>query len=105
MPENKPRGGHGPRKLSRAKLDELRAEGKCFNCRQTGHEQRNCPKLQSMKPPKHTVNAGSICFAKMEKLAEQKEQADVYLGNVTMTGSDPISDELKEFEELEFKIH
>ena len=105
MLENKPRGGHGPRKLLRAKLDELRAKGKCFNCEQMGHEQCNCPKLQSMKPPKQTVNTGSIYFAKMEKLVEQKEQADVYLGNVMMTGSNPILDELKEFEELKFKIH
>ena len=103
--ENKPRGGHSPRKLSRAKLDELRAKGKCFNCRQIGHKQRNCPKLQSMKPPKQTVNTGSIRFAKMEKLVEQKEQANVYLRNITMTGSDPISDKLKEFKELKFKIH
>ena len=58
-----------------------------------------------MKPPKQTVNTGSIHFAKMEKLTEQKRQANIYLGNIMMTGSNLISDKLKEFEELKFKIH
>ena len=33
----KPRANH--KKLSRAKMDELRAKGRCFNCREKGHEQ------------------------------------------------------------------
>ena len=40
------------KKLSRKQMDTLRAESKCFNCREAGHEQRNCPKLQSMKLPR-----------------------------------------------------
>ena len=33
------------KKLSRKQMDMLRAEGKCFNCREAGHKQRNCPRL------------------------------------------------------------
>ena len=54
-------------------MDTLRAEGKCFNCREAGHEQRNCPRLQSMKPPKTAIKAGVIGFTSLEKLAETSE--------------------------------
>ena len=94
-----------PRKLSREQLDALRAAGKCFNCRETGHEQRNCPKLNSMRPPRPAIGSGSISFAKMEELADRKEKADIYLGHVSLNGSDPIADESRELEELEIRIH
>jgi Holliday junction resolvase RusA-like endonuclease len=104
-PENKPKAGYSGKKLSRAKLDALRAEGKCFNCRETGHEQRNCPKLQSMKPPKAAITAGSVRFTQMEKLAAKKEQADILVGSILVIESDPIADELRELEEIEFRVH
>jgi len=72
--EYKPKPGSNMKRLPRSKLDELRAEGKCFNCRQPGHEQRNCPRLQSMKPPRPAVQSGSISFARMEKLTAKKAQ-------------------------------
>ena len=104
-PESKSKPGYNNKRLPRAKLDKLRAEGKCFNCRQTGHEQRNCPKLQSMKPPRPSINAGSISLVNMDKLAAEKEKVDVFLGSVAIAEFDPIAEELKEFEELEFRIH
>jgi len=100
---NKP--GPSQQKLSRTKLDELRAEGKCFNCREKGHEQRNCPKLSSMKPPKPAIKTGSISFTKMEKLADRKQRADIYAGHISMIESDQIADELREFEEVELRVH
>ena len=93
------------KKLSRTKMDTLRAEGKCFNCQQTGHEQRNCPKLSAMKPPKPAIRTGAMSLANMDKLAKQKEEADVYFGHISIEETDPITEELCELEELEFKVH
>jgi len=86
--EQRPRAGPSQQKLSRAKLDELRAEGKCFNCKEKGHEQRNCPKLNSLRPPRSAIKTGSISFAKMEKLADRKEKADLYSGYIAVIEPD-----------------
>ena len=71
--KDKPKPGANHRKLSRVKMDELRAEGRCFNCREKGHEQQNCPKLNSMEPPKSAINTRLIQFASLERLAEKKD--------------------------------
>jgi hypothetical protein len=86
-------------------MDNLRAEGKCFNCRETGHEQRNCPKLNSMRPPRQAIKAGAISFTKMEELADRKEKADIYVGNVSIEETDPIAEKFREYEEIERKVH
>ena len=75
-------------------MNLLRAEGKCFNCQETGHEQRNCPKLNLMRPPKPIIKARSISFTKMEELAKHKARADVYIGSIGIIEPDPIADEL-----------
>jgi len=108
-PQNAPRERPKPapihHKLSRNKMDTLRAEGKCFNCQEKGHEQRNCPRLNMMKPPKSAVKAGSIRFAYMDKLAEMKDRADTYVGSMSIIEADPIMDKLREYEELELRVH
>ncbi|KAJ3474431.1 hypothetical protein NLI96_g12462 [Meripilus lineatus] len=85
-PENSPKGNQensqnkkgkdSPRErknpLSREERDRLRAEGRCFNCRDVGHESRNCPKRKTAKAP--TVHAGSVRFDKLEQLAKQARQ-------------------------------
>ena len=38
-----------PPKLSKEEEAELRAAGKCFNCKEVGHISRNCPHLNSVK--------------------------------------------------------
>jgi len=101
-PEYKPKTGPSNKRLPRAKLDELRAEGKCFNCQQPGHEQWNCPKLHSMRPPRPMVNIGSVSFS---KTAAKKDKADVFFGSVAIAESDQIVDKLKEYEDLELKVH
>jgi hypothetical protein len=40
--------GPGVPGLSRPEFDQLSREGKCFNCKQTGHLARNCPKLKPL---------------------------------------------------------
>jgi hypothetical protein len=42
------RGPAGVPGLSRPEFDQLSREGKCFNCKQTGHLARNCPKLKPL---------------------------------------------------------
>ena len=112
-PRDKPQQGYknnrqytkDDKKLSRKQMDTLRAEGKCFNCREAGHEQRNCLKLQSMKPPKTAIKAGAIGFASLEKLVEMSEESDVWVGSMSIIRNDPIAEELAELEEIEFKAH
>jgi len=103
--KGKEKSDYKHKNLSRSKMDALRAEGKCFNCQQQGHEQRNCPKLQSMKPPQSAIKAGTISFASMEVLASKKEKADMYVGSMSIIGFDPIGEEIREHEELEFQVH
>ena len=93
------------KKISRAKLDTLRAEGRCFNCKEVGHEQRNCPRLNSMKPPATTIRTGSVNLVRMDRLAEQKEKADIYVGQISMSEVDLITKELQRFKEIEYRVH
>ena len=86
-------------------MDMLRAEGKCFNCREAGHEQRNCPRLQSMKLPMTAIKAGAIGFASLEKLVEMSEESDIWVGSMSIVRNDPIAEELVELEEIEFEAH
>ncbi|KAJ3474470.1 hypothetical protein NLI96_g12440 [Meripilus lineatus] len=58
--------------LSKEERDRLRAEGRCFNCKDIGHESRNCPKRKTAKAP--TMHAGSVRFDKLEQLAKQARQ-------------------------------
>jgi hypothetical protein len=94
IPDRKGKGTPNQRKLSRSKMDELRAQGRCFNCQEVGHEQHNCPRLSSMRPPKPAVRTGAVNLTKMDKLAAKKEKADVFLRNVSMMEHDPIAEEL-----------
>ena len=80
-------------------------EGKCFNCREAGHEQRNCPKLQSMKPPRMAIKAGAIRFALLEKLVETSEESNVWVRSMLIARNDLIMDKLAELEEIKFKAH
>jgi hypothetical protein len=60
--KGKSQEGQQPRKfeknLSCTKKDQLRAEGRCFNCEEVGHDSRNCSSLHKAKAP--TLSAGSV---------------------------------------------
>ncbi|KIJ55915.1 hypothetical protein M422DRAFT_239077 [Sphaerobolus stellatus SS14] len=71
------------KRLTRQEMNELRAEGRCFNCRKEGHESRNCPDRRSAPAPRTSkVSSSSVRFAKLEKLAEQKREADIKIFGV-----------------------
>ena len=63
--------------MSRAKRDELRAAGKCFQCEETEHDQRNCPKLHSMRRP--AVNATRIEAARQEQVSGTRGTPEIRL--------------------------
>ena len=58
-----------------------------------------------MKPPKPVIKAGAVSFARLEKLSEAKNAADVFLGSMSIIEADPIADELREIEEIETRVH
>ena len=65
------------RKINKAKRNQLRAAGKCFQYEETGHDQRNCPKLHSMRRP--TINAGNVEIARLERLSNRRNEADIWV--------------------------
>ncbi|RDX43295.1 hypothetical protein OH76DRAFT_1458450 [Lentinus brumalis] len=75
-------------KLSKDEMNRLRAEGRCFNCKDTGHESRNCPARKTAPAPKRPgVNAGSVHFANLEKLAQRVHTEDAPSGGRIQVGS------------------
>ena len=63
------------------KQDQLRADGKCFDCEEYGHTQRNCPRLHSMQRP--TVNAANVEPVRQEWLVKVCDSPDVRVNLVT----------------------
>ncbi|KAJ7839107.1 hypothetical protein B0H14DRAFT_3869816 [Mycena olivaceomarginata] len=50
--------------LSKEERDRLRAEGRCFNCKDVGHDQRNCPSRQTAKGP--NIKTSSVRFEEID---------------------------------------
>ena len=85
-PNDQGRGGKKKRfgkKISRAKKDGLRAEGKCFHCEKTGHSKRDCPELNTMRPPA-SISTGSVSIARLERLSDARDKADLLVGSLTL---------------------
>ncbi|TFK78449.1 hypothetical protein K466DRAFT_453164, partial [Polyporus arcularius HHB13444] len=70
--------------LSKDERDKLRAEGRCFSCRDTGHESRNCPKRKTARAPHISVGAASVSFAELEQMAARARQSakGIFVGSV-----------------------
>ncbi|KIJ24277.1 hypothetical protein M422DRAFT_56464 [Sphaerobolus stellatus SS14] len=82
-------------KLSKEEMNQLRAGGRCFNCKE-GHE--SLPGRNSAK-----ISSGSIQFSNLEKLGQQKREVDIQLLGVHFA-EDKKSEE-KEIELLQDKIY
>jgi len=72
------------RRISRVKRDQLRAAGKCFQCEETSHDQRNCPKLHSMRRP--AMGVGSVVFVGMIGTTTGQDDAEGASNNPEATG-------------------
>ena len=68
------------KKISKEKRDQLHVEGKCFQCEQLGHSQRDCPELNTLRPPNMRVN--NVEIARLERLAKVKDKADLQVGHI-----------------------
>ena len=80
------------RQVSRAKRDKLRAAGKCFQCEETGHDQRNCPKLHSMQRP--AVNTARVEAARQERVSGTRGTPEIRLNAMAFSpGTDILRDD------------
>ncbi|KAJ3002424.1 hypothetical protein NUW54_g5853 [Trametes sanguinea] len=76
--------------------DRLRAEGRCFNCKETGHQSNNCPARRTARAPTaagNTVHVGAVNFVRLEELSRQAEQTEhdqLFVGAMSLdTGPSP----------------
>ncbi|KAJ7035740.1 hypothetical protein C8F04DRAFT_1258621 [Mycena alexandri] len=54
-------------KLTKAEMSEYRVAGKCFDCGSTEHIRKDCPKRNTLKPPKNMLQSSAITFDEIER--------------------------------------
>ncbi|KIL55873.1 hypothetical protein M378DRAFT_182113, partial [Amanita muscaria Koide BX008] len=91
--KNAPKGGYHPgekkyprSKLSREERDRLRAEQRCFTCKEVGHESRNCPRRRQAKAP--VILTGAVNIAEVEANGARAREVDLSLGSMSLRHSD-----------------
>ena len=83
LSKNKPTPRTYRNQLTREELNQLHAEGHCFNCKKEGHDARNCLKSQMATAPK--ISTGSVRIAKLQELADQKWDVETKLFAITFS--------------------
>ena len=86
-----PRHARRGKKISKERRDQLRAEGKCFQCEQQGHSQRDCLELNMMRPLKVQVN--NVNVAQLERLSKAREKADLQVGHISIVSNGTMEDD------------
>ncbi|KAI0704832.1 hypothetical protein BC835DRAFT_1302798 [Cytidiella melzeri] len=76
----KPKGKDTPKILTKEEREKCRAEGRCFSCKELGHELQNCPDWKHAKAPR--MSSSSIRFEKLDRLAETIQKNDVNVSAV-----------------------
>ena len=61
--------------MSKEERDKLRAEGHCFNCKEVGHESRNCPSRRQAKAP--SIKAGAINIDEVEAHGKRAREVEL----------------------------
>jgi hypothetical protein len=72
-------------RLSAEEKDKMRAEDRCFNCRDIGHQSRNCPKKHEAKASKVSVGSARYEYLNslgLDKLVKAKRAAALRLDSV-----------------------
>jgi hypothetical protein len=64
-------------RMSNEERDRLRAEQRCFTCKDVGHESRNCPKRRQAKAP--TINAGAINLSSVQVNDDRAREIDLQI--------------------------
>ncbi|KAJ7823522.1 hypothetical protein B0H14DRAFT_3730162 [Mycena olivaceomarginata] len=77
-------------------MDRMRAEDRCFNCKETGHQSSNCPEKHQAKPPKQKISVGAARYdylnsLGMNDLATEKAEASIHSDSVH-AGSEELID-------------
>jgi hypothetical protein len=67
-------------RLSKEETDRLRAEQRCFSCKEVGHEIRNCPNHQNAKAP--TLSTGSINIVSLEAKGNRAREVNMSVGAI-----------------------
>ncbi|KAG8686118.1 hypothetical protein FRC09_014329 [Ceratobasidium sp. 395] len=79
-PPNKPRDQRNKparSKMSKEERNELRAAGKCFSCKETGHTVKDCPSRNTAKPSGVYSAALQPTYDHIEKLRKDREMASI----------------------------
>ncbi|KAJ6525380.1 hypothetical protein B0H19DRAFT_1008035, partial [Mycena capillaripes] len=89
-PKDKPR-------LSPEELDKMRAEDRCFTCKEVGHQSRNCPQKHQAKPPHQKVSVGAARYdylksLSMDGLAKEIKDASINVDSVRVDDDDILPD-------------
>lgn len=91
-PSGQNKGKAAPRsKLSPEERDKMRAEGRCFECKEIGHQSRNCPKRHEAKAPKVSVGAVRYEYLRnvnLDKLTDEKLAAGARVASVSIENSE-----------------
>ncbi|KAG8942400.1 hypothetical protein FRC04_003766 [Tulasnella sp. 424] len=69
--KGKNRSYHDKERQSKKELDELRAQGKCFVCKETGHTKKDCPKRNDARRPK--VGTATVNLIELEQLVSVRD--------------------------------
>lgn len=79
----KPKGDKSA-KLSREERNELRAQGKCFRCKELGQTRKDSPKRNTAKPS--GLCSSALRYDRMDELRERRDQTYLSLASIRYDG-------------------
>ncbi|QRW02440.1 Pol polyprotein/retrotransposon [Ceratobasidium sp. AG-Ba] len=84
----------GPRQgkpsISKEERNELRAAGKCFACKETGHTVKDCPSRTTAKPSGMHIAAMQPDYGLIEQLRREREITHIPIASIRPTPSEEL---------------